>query len=138
MGGDLLAFLKKVFRRRKKRGETIPLSYFLKMKPLRNPHLTWKRTEDGKVVIRVLVVKKGSLRRSKDSPPKEMKVELDKIGSFLWDKFDGQHTAEDLLKEVEKKFRIFRQEAELSLFRYLQDLANKGLIGFIFPPTSEK
>ena len=133
-----MAFLRKIFRRGKRQPKTIELDRFLKMRPLRNPHLTWKKTEDGKVVIPALVAKKGRRRKRKSDSPKEIRIELDKIGSFLWDKLDGQHTTEDILKEVQNKFRIIRQEAELSLFRYFQDLVSRGLIGFALPSTPEE
>ncbi|RLE78217.1 MAG: hypothetical protein DRJ56_00565, partial [Thermoprotei archaeon] len=61
------------------------------------------------------------------------KILLDKVGSFVWDLCDGEHTVEDIIRELMREYKLHRREAEASLLLYLQMLSKRALIGFILP-----
>lgn len=107
----------------------------LKSKPVRNPELEWQRYPSGEVAIFVKREVKGFTklvaRAAKVEPRK--KILLDKVGSFVWDLCDGEHTVEDIIRELMREYKLHRREAEASLLLYLQMLSKRALIGFILP-----
>jgi len=112
----------------------------LKSKPIRNPELEWQRYPSGEVAVMIKGKAKGFTKivakMAKVEPKK--KILLDKVGSFVWDLCDGEHTVEDIIKELMKKYKLHRREAEASLLLYLQMLSKRALIGFILPSPPKK
>ncbi len=112
----------------------------MRLKPVRNPYLKWKKSETGEVVI-TLELKKTKKTKflSKLFPtPKEKRISLDKIGTFVWDRCDGKHTVEQITKELEDEYKMMRQEAEISLTTFLQQLSKRRFIGVLIPEVKEK
>jgi hypothetical protein len=132
-------------RRKKKEGiPEIPRNEFLKMIPVRNPQLKWDRNEEGNVRIFVPLKKskKEDKRRKKKrqgplsrilATPKEKRVQLDTIGSIVWDACDGKRTMKDIFEHLYKKYKMLPSEAEVSLNAYFNQLTERGLVGFIAP-----
>lgn len=126
--------------RKKKPEKTFPREELLRLKPVRNPYLKWKKSETGEVVI-TLELKKTKKTKflSKLFPtPKEKRISLDKIGTFVWDRCDGKHTVEQITKELEDEYKMMRQEAEISLTTFLQQLSKRRFIGVLIPEVKEK
>jgi hypothetical protein len=90
---------------------TYPGSDFLKVKPTRNPYARWKKTKKG---VRVTT--------------SEKKIDLDKIGTTVWEACDGQNTVEDIAKILHEKYNMVMDEAETSLTVYFEQLAKRGLV----------
>ena len=125
------------------RGPVITKEQFLKSKPVRNPALNWSQYPSGEVAIFVKQEPTGitKLMAKIVKPPSEKKILLDRVGSFVWSLCDGEHTVEDILKELMSKYKLQRREAEASLTLYLQMLFRRMLIGFMIPgvkPPNEK
>ena len=55
-------------------------------------------------------------------------IELDEIGSFCWDFFDGQTTVRDIIGRLSEQYKINRKEAEVALTSFVRTLAAKGLV----------
>jgi len=113
---------------------------FLQLKPVKNPVLTWEKTKDKKtkdeVIEIVFPIKKGKwlqLWSRFYKIPDKRRVALDKVGSFVWEKCDGERRVADIAQDLADKYKMVRQEAEISLSSYLQQLAKKGFIGFLGP-----
>jgi len=133
----------KLFKRKKKqRGLQIPRSTFLKVKPVRNPMLKWeknRKTKEIKIIVplsppqQTKEQKKGILRKLFISKPKEKIINLDKIGSIVWELCDGERTIGDIANYLVEKYKAMPEEAELSLSAYFNLLSKRGLIGFILP-----
>jgi len=72
-------------------------SNFLKMVPEKNDTISWKETEDGLVQI---VIHRNSILdrvvRVLYKTPETMKVDLDKIGSCVWNSIDSQRNMEQI------------------------------------------
>jgi hypothetical protein len=95
-----------------------PGSDFLKVRPGRNPYARWKKTKKG---VRVTT--------------SEKKIDLDKIGTTVWEACDGQNTVEDIARILREKYNMVMKEAETSLIVYLEQLAKRG---FVVLPAPEE
>jgi len=65
--------------------------------------------------------------------PKSRKIVLDELGTFVWERCDGQTTVRDLIGIFAERYKLGRREAEVSLTEYLRTLAKRGLIGIAVP-----
>ena len=105
---------------------------FKKAKPLRNPAVTWSPAEDGGVVLEAPLADQGrgiaGWLAKKMKMPETKKFELEPIGAFLWELFDGKHTVETIGRKLREEFRMNRVEADASLMAFLQMLTHKKLI----------
>jgi len=128
-------------RRRKKEGIQMPMSTFLKVKPVRNPALKWekdKKTKEIKIIVPLQSPeekkqKKSILDKLFPPMPTERVISLDKVGSIVWELCDGNRTIGDIANYLVEKYKILPEEAETSLNVYFNQLSGRGLIGFILP-----
>jgi len=113
---------------------------FLQLKPIKNPYLKWTKSEMGEVVITLKLkeTKKGKFLSKLFPAPKEKRIALDKIGSFVWDRCDRKHSLEDIAKELCDEYKMMRQEAEVSLSTFIQELSKRKFIGVLTPEVKEK
>jgi len=123
-----------------KKGPKLSLYDFLQLKPVKNPILTWEKTRDKKTNDEVIEITfpiergKGLQFWSKFyRVPDKRRVVLDKIGSFVWERCDGERRVADIAQDLVDQYKLMRQEAEISLSKYFQQLAKKGFIGFLAP-----
>ncbi len=124
--------------KKSKKGPKLSLYDFLQLKPVRNPVLSWEKTRDEKtndeVVKIIFPVKKGKWLQfwSKIYKiPDKRRVALDKIGSFVWERCDGKRHVADIAQDLADSYKLVRQEAEISLIKYLQQLSKRGFIAFL-------
>jgi hypothetical protein len=108
--------------------------------PLHNEAIGAERTDSGdarltvprrenwwvRVLDRVLYV------------PKNRRIRLDELGTYVWDLCDGHHTVRDVIRAMSARYKLHRKEAEVSVVTYLRQLARKGLIGIAVPKTREE
>jgi len=52
------------------------------------------------------------------------------VGVFVWKHLDGQHTIQDILKELNDACEAIPEDAEDHLKDLIKDLADKGLVGY--------
>src|SRR3990170_415344 len=100
----------------------------LQARPIRNPHLTTQRDELTLVVPRRSDWV-GRLLSLVFIVPKERNIVLDAVGEDVWSLCDGEHTVEELVRQVGGKYRLNPKEAEVSLTDYLRQLGKRNLIG---------
>jgi hypothetical protein len=62
--------------------------------------------------------------------PDTKTFELDEVGAFVWELCDGKHTFEGISKELCRRYKMNRVEADASLAAYLQTLGQRRLITF--------
>src|SRR5688572_3355612 len=55
--------------------------------------------------------------------------ELDAIGLFVWNRCDGRHTVQQIIRKLADEYRLNLREAEVPTVQFLHTLARKGLIG---------
>ncbi|HEC96526.1 MAG TPA: PqqD family protein [Euryarchaeota archaeon] len=104
----------------------------------RSENIEWKE-EDG---IITLIIKLKSDNSSKSlfsglvPTPKERKIELDEIGTFVWKQIGEGATVENLIEKLADNYDLHWKEAETSMLTFLGMLARKGLIK-ILPPQGQ-
>lgn len=115
--------------------------------PVRNPKVEWERVskkaddegesaEAGATKAEALVLIKVPRRQDRMGNiaakifrlPDSRNLELDEIGSDVWELCDGKHSVEDLTGALVRKYRLNRRQAETSVTAYLKMLAERRLI----------
>ncbi len=135
-------------RKKKQKSSGLSRSEFLGLKPIRNPIVEWEKNEKGeiKLVIDFRKIAKeeakiGRRRTRKPSgflsklfpEPVRKRIQLDEIGSVVWELCDGKRTTKEIIDFLCQKYKLLPREAEVSLSTYLNSLVKRGLIGFILP-----
>lgn len=105
----------------------------LAMRPLRNPLVEMTRSASGVVLIAPMAATRAGrlVRKLAGAPsgqPHIRRLELDEVGTFIWQLADGAHSVEDLVFELAGRYRLGRKEAEVLLLQFLKTLQRKGLI----------
>ena len=104
----------------------------LDARPVPNPGLTVRRRQDG---LLTLVAPKKLRRRPRwqktvflTPPERELEVDLDAAGSFVWDLCDGEHSVREMILALAERYLFARREAEVSVLSYLKTLGQRGFI----------
>jgi hypothetical protein len=123
---------------RKRKTPRISRRQALQARPVRNPHLTEKRNERDELM---LVVPRrsdwiGRLLSLVFIVPKERGIVLDAVGEAVWKVCDGEHTVEQLIRQVGEQYKLNPKEAEVSLTAYLRQLGKRNLIGLALPGSA--
>ena len=115
----------------------------LASRPVRNPAIQWAREVRGggdKPALVLLRVPRrsdrmGNLVARWFKLPDHKKIELDEIGSDVWEMCDGRATVEGLTRAICASYRLNRRQGETSVTAYLRMLAQRRLIG-VRPATA--
>jgi hypothetical protein len=67
----------------------------------------------------------------------EAKIELDEIGSFVWDLCDGQRSVREMVAALAEKYKLNRKEAEVALTTFLRSLAGRNLVAIVILKREE-
>ena len=70
--------------------------------------------------------------------PDDKKIELDQIGSDVWELCDGTHSVESIASRISKSYQLNKRQAEASVTAYLKMLADRRLIGLQTGTTKKK
>jgi len=134
-------------RKKKPKGPSIRRSDFLRLKPLRNPMVEWERNKKGEINIIIPLKKirekmRGAKKEKRRRPgilsklfpePEEKRIQLDEIGSVVWELCDGKRTVKEIIGYLHEKYKLLPRELEISLSNYLNSLVERRLVGFIVP-----
>lgn len=104
--------------------------------PLRNPSLKWRENPNNGMVVVELPRRKdwmGGVMGWLFFVPEAKPIELDEVGSFVWMHCDGEHSINDLVRELCAEYKLNKREVEISLTQYLQTLGKRGMIAFAVP-----
>jgi hypothetical protein len=107
--------------------------------PVRNTLVAWEVNEHGEVVLQVprRQDRLGRVLTRFFAAPDFKQIVLDEVGSEVWKLCTGQNNVDAIVRSLAKKYRLNRREVELSLSKYLQQLARRGLIGLSRVPIEE-
>ncbi len=102
--------------------------------PLRSPLATWEILENGEILIEYpLHIKPFFIQlasrfgKGQEQRPTK-KLQLDPMGSKVWQMFDGKKEVKAIIKEVAEQSGLSLQEAEISVTTFLRQLGRRGLI----------
>jgi hypothetical protein len=117
----------------------------LSARPVRNPTVEWERLAavDGRpAVVQVRVPRRrdrwGNWIARWFRLPEFRRIELDEIGSDLWEACDGQKSVGAITQLICDRYRLNRRQAETSVTAYLRMLAQRRLIGVRTPGSAGK
>ncbi|NNK14174.1 MAG: PqqD family protein [Desulfofustis sp.] len=120
--------------RKKRKQPALTRDQALACTPVRNDIVSWEVLESGLVRIEYVLVLKPFLKSiserfssSNDDLPTR-KLELDALGSQVWQMIDGSRTTAQLVEEFARLQKISNQEAEQSITLFLRELGKRGLI----------
>ncbi|MDQ2799332.1 MAG: PqqD family protein [Armatimonadota bacterium] len=125
----------------------LPRAEMLALRPVRNPSITWepKTAEDDEetpVGVALRVPHRDDwtsrlLARFFGMPPRKT-IELDEFGAGVWERCDGKHTIEQLVRHTCDAYKLNQRQAEVSIVRFMQMLAQRRLIGTLTGETRKE
>ena len=102
--------------------------------PVKNNIVDWEILESGLVQVEYVLLLKPFLLSifkrfdtSRSAPPTR-KLQLDEIGSQVWQMIDGQRTTATLIEDFAAIHNISISEAEQPITLFLRELGKRGLI----------
>jgi hypothetical protein len=101
----------------------------LQLVPVRNAQIEWK-VVDGLCVLSIPLRRDRLARlllRWTKAPPERM-VELDALGSDVWQLCDGASTLEQIVRALMKKHKLGRLEAEMPLRKFMVTLHKRRFV----------
>lgn len=108
----------------------------LSCKPVKNMQVSETRLDSGAVMLVYPVGTRpwvaALIKRFSGAVQKPVtkKLELDILGSAVWDLLDGNRSVKQVIREFSKTFQLHSKEAETSVTQFLRQLGKRGLIGF--------
>lgn len=120
--------------RKKKKPTPLTRDQALACTPVKNNIVKWETLESGLVQVEYVLILKPFLKSiferfgngSAETPTR--KLELDALGSQVWQMIDGTRTTAQLIEEFALHHKISTQEAEQSITLFLRELGKRGLI----------
>lgn len=65
------------------------------------------------------------------------KLQLDAMGSFVWNLIDGKRTVKDIITTFAQDYKVTNQEAETAVAAFLKTLGQRGFIALRGPTPTE-
>jgi hypothetical protein len=108
----------------------------LAFKPVKSQQVSETRLETGEVLIEYpLAVRPliAAVARRLGKSPQDLvqtkKLQLDALGTSVWDLVDGNHSVRRMIKIFAETHRLENREAEVSVTRFIRELGKRGLLG---------
>ena len=108
----------------------------LAFKPVKSQQVSETRLETGEVVIEYpLAVRPliAAVARRLGKSPQDLvqikKLQLDALGTSVWDLVDGNHSVRRMIIIFAETHRLENREAEVSVTRFIRELGKRGLLG---------
>lgn len=126
------------FQSKKKRspgpGHTIARDHALSCIPIRNPEIREQKNEEGELCltyqVRIRPWFQGIVQKitGKSDDIIERKLQLDELGSAVWQAIDGKRSVRVITADFQFTHRLNQREAEISVTSFLKELGKRGLI----------
>ena len=108
----------------------------LSHRPVKSRHVTESRLETGEVLleyplaVRPLVAAVARrLGKSQEDLVQIKKLQLDALGTSVWDLMDGKRSVRDVIQIFAETHRLDKREAEVSVTQFIRELGQRGLLG---------
>ena len=108
----------------------------LAYKPVTSTQITETRLETGEVVleyplaVRPLVAAVARrLGKSQQDMVQIKKLQLDVLGTSVWDLVDGKRSVRRMIQIFAETHRLEKREAEVSVTQFIRELGQRGLLG---------
>ena len=118
----------------------------LASRPVRHPKIAWAREPAREEGLPELVLVRVPRRQDRWGNfvakcfklPDHKKIELDQIGSDVWELCDGTHSVENIARRISEGYKLNKRQAETSVTAYLKMLADRRLVGLQTGTTKKK
>jgi hypothetical protein len=103
--------------------------------PVKNRHVSEQRLDSGEVVVLYPVAVRPWMAAAARwlgagaSPPRTAKLQLDRLGSYVWGMLDGQTSLRRIAAAFAAEHRLERKEAEVAVTQFIRELGRRGLVG---------
>jgi len=107
----------------------------LKFTPVKSGRVRETRLETGEIIltypmdIRPWIDRMVKRFGGKGSKAVEKKLQLDELGTAVWEQINGERSVKQVVQWFAKKYQLHTKEAEVSVSRFLRELGRRGLIG---------
>ncbi len=110
--------------------------------PLRNPEAIEYQSDEGLLLHYPITAKPLfhsliSKLTGKDGSSVQKKLQLDHLGSSVWELIDGKRSVKRIATIFQKEHQLDRREAETAIATFLKDLGKRGLVAMRTPPQIE-
>jgi glutathionyl-hydroquinone reductase len=99
--------------------------------PIRSTKITYNKKENG--LIEIILPRNSIVERITRKlffTPDKYRVELDKMGTFVWEQIDGQRTIYEIAMSVQERFKEEAEPLYERLLQYINILKNNNFIVF--------
>lgn len=107
--------------------------------PIKSHNRVWESWNNG--LIEIILPRNGLvdrlIRLIKDTP-KVMRIQLDDLGSYVWQNIDGSRTIEEIGCLLNAEFGERVEPVYIRLAMFLNILRNNGFISFCYSSTTAK
>lgn len=103
--------------------------------PVKSAEITETKVDPGVVLItypvRMRPWMENMVRRMGGGAqkPVEKKLQLDELGTAVWELLDGRRSVRQVIKEFAEVYQLHPKEAEVAVTSFLQQLGKRGLVG---------
>lgn len=124
----------RVFKR-KATGVSMTRAEALKFTPVKSDRVRESRLETGEIIltypmdIRPWIDRMVKRFGGKGYQAADKKLQLDELGTAVWDQINGERSVKQVVQWFAKKYRLHAKEAEVSVSRFMRELGKRGLIG---------
>lgn len=126
----------KLFRkkRHKEAANTLTRPEALAAIPTRSPSVKWEILDSGEIMLeyplnmRPFFIQLANRFSNQQQSRPTKRLQLDAIGSRVWQMFNGEKDVKMIVKEVADQSGLSLQEAEISVTTFLRELGRRGLI----------
>lgn len=102
--------------------------------PKQNDTAQWQELDNGDILFTYAIPLSRffqALHRKFSNNQTEVptkKLQLDQMGSFVWNLIDGEKTVKDIIRIFAKEYKVTSQEAETAVATFLKTLGQRGFI----------
>ncbi len=105
-------------------------------KPVKSRQISEIRLETGEVIIEyplavrpLIAAVARRLGKTGEDLVQIKKLQLDALGTSVWDLVDGSRSVRQIIKIFAETHRLENREAEVSVTRFIRELGQRGLLG---------
>jgi hypothetical protein len=105
-------------------------------KPVKSRQISEIRLETGEVIIEyplavrpLIAAVARRLGKTGEDLVQIKKLQLDALGTSVWDLVDGSRSVRQIVKIFAETHRLENREAEISVTRFIRELGQRGLLG---------
>ncbi len=108
---------------------------FMRLRPVISPFVKQKKEteKDLLLILDIRELKKNRRLKRLFPTPNTKKILLDKLGKYVFHLCTGHNRVKDIVSEFKDKYKLTQTETEVAVQKYLMNLTQRNLIGFVIP-----